>query len=226
MLSTHDLGSAYERRPIAGLIDTRSRTADRSDRLCDRARRQRRARVPVLVMMHGTTGVSDPCAPSRNLDDDESDNFGLAMVLSLIASNGYIVVAPDYIGLKASGTPSTEAHPYLVGEVAANGAWNSVRASDERLDSLRHASHAPTPFRLSSSRANSTHSSIRRSSDRLSTTAAPLVNTPTGATSSVRARTTARVSLGHRRCARLHRRTYRRRDSCRRLRHDSADAVQ
>ena len=91
---------------------------------------------PVLLMMHGTTGVSDQCAPSRNLDDDESDNFGLALILSLIASNGYIVVAPDYIGLKASGDPSTALHPYLVGEAAAIGAWDAVRASDDHLASL------------------------------------------------------------------------------------------
>lgn len=91
---------------------------------------------PVLLSLHGTSGVSDPCAPSRNLDDSSSDNFAYAVVLSLLAANGYIVVAPDYIGMKASGTPSDELSPYLVGEATAIGSWDAVRAAKKHLATL------------------------------------------------------------------------------------------
>ncbi len=51
-----------------------------------------------LLVLHGTTGFMDDCAPSAAAE-------GRALV-GLFASFGYLVVAPDFIGLKALGDPS------------------------------------------------------------------------------------------------------------------------
>jgi len=73
-----------------------------------------------LLYLHGTAGMSDTCAPSS------SDNV-LALA-SLFASLGHLVVLPDYIGLKAFGSPSPALHPYLVGEATAIASLDAVRA--------------------------------------------------------------------------------------------------
>ncbi|WP_202743775.1 alpha/beta fold hydrolase [Acinetobacter calcoaceticus] len=60
----------------------------------------------IVAWAHGTTGVADQCAPSRNVTDPAIQ----AMISQLLAS-GYVVVAPDYEGL---GEPSErELHPFL-----------------------------------------------------------------------------------------------------------------
>jgi hypothetical protein len=89
---------------------------------------------PVLVWTHGTTGLSDTCAPSREIEDSDSTNFAAALLLSVIASFGYIIVAPDYLGQKAAlGDPSPALHPYLIGEPTAVATWDAVRAGLEVL---------------------------------------------------------------------------------------------
>ncbi len=88
--------------------------------------------LPVILLLHGTTGLNDSCSPSRDIRDPLSDDFGFAAVMGVLASYGYIVVAPDYIGLKSSGTPSPELHPYLIGEATAIASWDALRAA-ERL---------------------------------------------------------------------------------------------
>lgn len=61
---------------------------------------------PMVVWAHGTTGVADACAPSRNVMND----YIKGMISKLLAA-GYVVVAPDYEGL---GEPTgTELHPFL-----------------------------------------------------------------------------------------------------------------
>ncbi len=74
----------------------------------------------IVLLLHGTTGFSDACAPSDTLE-------GRALA-ALFASVGYVVVAPDYIGIKALGDPSPEVHPYLVGQATAIASLDSVRA--------------------------------------------------------------------------------------------------
>ncbi|MEL6545946.1 MAG: lipase family protein, partial [Myxococcota bacterium] len=49
-------------------------------------------------------------------------------------------VAPDYIGLKASGEPSPELHPYLVGEATAIASWDALRAAETVV--AEHSSNA------------------------------------------------------------------------------------
>ncbi|MDO6643099.1 alpha/beta hydrolase [Acinetobacter guillouiae] len=61
---------------------------------------------PIVVWAHGTTGVADICAPSRN-----AMNVYIKGMISKFLAEGYVVVAPDYEGL---GEPSgTELHPFL-----------------------------------------------------------------------------------------------------------------
>lgn len=90
---------------------------------------------PILLVLHGTAGFTDACAPSMGVADDTLGGFtdGTALFLSILASFGYIVVAPDYIGLKSLGAPTGFLHPYLVGEATAIASLDSVRAARKLL---------------------------------------------------------------------------------------------
>lgn len=89
---------------------------------------------PVLSWAHGTTGVARGCAPSLAPDPARSflprggeANFPVdigAPYLKELLARGYVVVATDYQGQGAPGV-----HPYLVGETAARGALDAVRAA-------------------------------------------------------------------------------------------------
>ena len=85
---------------------------------------------PVISWSHGTTGIADACAPSR--DSASSPVRGyieyVHPVLSAWLKAGYTVVRSDFQGL---GTPGL--HPYLVGHSEANGAIDIVRAA-RKLD--------------------------------------------------------------------------------------------
>lgn len=74
----------------------------------------------VLLLLHGTSGFTDGCGISGS---DEYHILG-----ALFASLGYIVVAPDYLGLKSLGAPTGFPHPYLVGQATAIAALDAVRA--------------------------------------------------------------------------------------------------
>lgn len=79
----------------------------------------------VLLVLHGTSGFNDKCAPSS-----DPDTRGLVAAL---ASLGYVVVAPDYIGLRGVGVPTGYLHPYLVGQATAIASLDAVRAAAKRL---------------------------------------------------------------------------------------------
>ena len=86
----------------------------------------KRERFPVVLFLHGTTGFMGQCAPSYDLDD------GLIFPLLLLSSLGYIVVAPDYIGLDADADfaqPPPVKHTYLGLEQTAVGSLDMVRAA-------------------------------------------------------------------------------------------------
>lgn len=91
---------------------------------------------PVLAVLHGTAGFSDQCSPSGGIADDLLGSFqdGTAILLSLFASLGYIVVAPDYIGLKSMGSPTGFLHPYLVAEPTAIASLDSIRAAKKAVN--------------------------------------------------------------------------------------------
>ncbi len=84
--------------------------------------------APTLVWLHGTTGFADACAPSPR------DDGGLAVML--MASQGYVTVAPDYIGMIGFGDPTGMFHPYLGAEATAIASWDSARAAKKFTLSL------------------------------------------------------------------------------------------
>ena len=77
-----------------------------------------------LLWMHPTVGFSDTCAPSAN---------GIEQMVPLLvgASQGYIVVAPDYLGMAGYGEPSGMLHPYIVSEPTAVVSLDAVRAVEQ-----------------------------------------------------------------------------------------------
>ncbi|HET6507704.1 MAG TPA: lipase family protein [Baekduia sp.] len=87
---------------------------------------------PVITWAHGTTGIADACAPSR--DDGRPAHAYNSYVYPLLSSwlkAGYAVVRTDYEGL---GTPYD--HQYLNGRAEGSGVLDIVRAArqvDPRL---------------------------------------------------------------------------------------------
>ena len=75
--------------------------------------------LPVLLFLHGTSGFTDLCAPSAQTDT--------RTLIASLAGLGYVVVAPDYIGMQ-DGRPTGFLHPYLVGEATAIASLDAVRA--------------------------------------------------------------------------------------------------
>jgi alpha-beta hydrolase superfamily lysophospholipase len=73
----------------------------------------------VVTWAHGTTGLGDQCAPSKEADVATA----LPFVKQLVDA-GYVVAATDYEGL---GTPGV--HPYLVGESEGRSVLDAARAA-------------------------------------------------------------------------------------------------
>jgi pimeloyl-ACP methyl ester carboxylesterase len=90
---------------------------------------------PVITYAHGTTGLADQCAPSRDVDGTPVHPYN-AYVFPLLQrwlKAGFAVVRTDYEGL---GTPGV--HPYLIGSSEARSVLDIVRAArklDHRLSS-------------------------------------------------------------------------------------------
>src|SRR3954469_923335 len=85
---------------------------------------------PVVTWGHGTTGIADECAPSRDTATNPAHLFN-AYIYPLLHSwlkRGYAVVRTDYEGL---GTPGD--HPYLIGSSEGRSMLDMVRAA-RRLD--------------------------------------------------------------------------------------------
>lgn len=70
----------------------------------------------VITWAHGTTGIADVCAPSK----DPADAVGF---LAPFVEKGWVVAATDYEGL---GTPGL--HPYINGTSEGRGTLDIVRA--------------------------------------------------------------------------------------------------
>lgn len=81
---------------------------------------------PVLSWAHGTTGIADACAPSK-----DPSGAGIALITPFL-ERGMAFVATDYEGL---GTPGR--HPYIAGESEGRGVLDIVRAArslDDQVD--------------------------------------------------------------------------------------------
>ncbi len=81
---------------------------------------------PVITWAHGTTGVADACAPSRNSVSSPAQ-ASISYIypdLNEWLRAGYAVVQTDYQGL---GTPGK--HPYLIGEAEGRSVLDIVTAA-------------------------------------------------------------------------------------------------
>jgi len=83
---------------------------------------------PVITWAHGTTGVADVCAPSRNsaTSPSQSSISYIYPDLNEWLRAGYAVVQTDYQGL---GTPGK--HPYLIGEAEGRSVLDIVTAAHQ-----------------------------------------------------------------------------------------------
>jgi dienelactone hydrolase len=81
---------------------------------------------PVISYDHGTTGIADQCAPSRDAVDNPAHlyNSYVYPLLNRWLKAGYAVVRTDYQGL---GTPGI--HEYLVGTAEGRSTLDIVRAA-------------------------------------------------------------------------------------------------
>src|SRR3954453_11911419 len=85
---------------------------------------------PVVTWGHGTTGIADECAPSRDTATNPAHPFN-SYIYPLLKSSlkgGYAVVPTDYEGLGRPGD-----HPSLIGSSEGRSMLDMVRAA-RRLD--------------------------------------------------------------------------------------------
>ena len=89
----------------------------------------------VLLVLHGTSGFNDTCAPTLGMTTGDYEGFDsdLGILMALYASFGFVTVFPDYIGLKSLGGPTGFMHPYLVAEPTAIASLDAVRAASKLL---------------------------------------------------------------------------------------------
>ncbi|MBK5111553.1 MAG: alpha/beta fold hydrolase [Thermoleophilia bacterium] len=81
---------------------------------------------PVVTYAHGTTGIADICAPSRNAPNGPA-NDSIVYVdsgLNTLVEEGYAVLRTDYEGLGTRGI-----HPYLIGKSEGRSVLDIVRAA-------------------------------------------------------------------------------------------------
>jgi pimeloyl-ACP methyl ester carboxylesterase len=88
---------------------------------------------PVITWAHGTTGIADQCAPSRDTasNPDHLLNAYVYPQLDAFLKAGYAVVRTDYEGL---GTPGV--HPYLNGRSEGRAVLDMARAARKLSPSL------------------------------------------------------------------------------------------
>ncbi|MCK8503245.1 alpha/beta fold hydrolase [Myxococcus fulvus] len=82
---------------------------------------------PVIAWAHGTVGVADKCAPSRDVLGSSAHWFNQAphrMLNYFLSEKKWAVVMTDYEGLGTEGR-----HPYLLGRSQARGVLDSVVAA-------------------------------------------------------------------------------------------------
>src|SRR5947199_542679 len=85
---------------------------------------------PVISYDHGTTGIADQCAPSRDASGNPAHlyNSYVYPLLNRWLKAGFVVVRTDYQGLGTAG-----AHQYLVGVAEGRSTLDIVRAA-RKLD--------------------------------------------------------------------------------------------
>jgi len=84
-----------------------------------------------ILRLHGTGGWSDGCAASNKFAEEWT------FTPIVLASQGLVVVVPDYIGMNGMPPPSTVKAPYFVGEATAIASLDSLRAVEGMLQRLQ-----------------------------------------------------------------------------------------
>lgn len=81
---------------------------------------------PVVTYAHGTTGIADKCAPTRNPGSGDIAGYTAYVYPTLRKwlAKGYAVVRTDYEGLGTAGD-----HPYLIGRSEGRAVMDAVRAA-------------------------------------------------------------------------------------------------
>lgn len=83
---------------------------------------------PIMAWAHGTVGIADGCAPSRNPHSTRDQAY-----LAEWLHRGFAIVATDYQGLGSEGT-----HPYLNARAEAYSVLDGIRAALSGLPDLRN----------------------------------------------------------------------------------------
>ncbi|MCQ4120892.1 lipase family protein [Rhodococcus tibetensis] len=78
---------------------------------------------PIIALAHGTTGIQQECAPSK-----DSQLLGSSLLVSEFLRRGYVVAVPDYQGLGGPGF-----HPYLDPTTEGYNVIDAVRASRQMI---------------------------------------------------------------------------------------------
>lgn len=80
----------------------------------------------IVAWAHGTEGIADKCAPTRNTQtfDTSADYLHYRDALRSYLMQGWTVAATDYQGLGTLGV-----HQYFIGDTEARGVIDSVRAA-------------------------------------------------------------------------------------------------
>lgn len=80
---------------------------------------------PVIAFAHGSTGISQACAPSEYDDPFAAGGFpGFAPNMSRMIEEGIVIVAPDEVELG-----SNDPHPLIAGESPARFTLDAIRAA-------------------------------------------------------------------------------------------------
>jgi acetyl esterase/lipase len=88
---------------------------------------------PVVTWAHGTSGLGDQCAPTRNTGQGVINGYHIYIepLLDRWLAAGFAVVRTDYEGLGTKGV-----HPYLVGVSEGRGVLDIVRAARKAFKGL------------------------------------------------------------------------------------------
>ncbi len=85
--------------------------------------------LSAVLWLHGTSGFMDDCAPGRTSDG--------AYSMVLMATQGFMAVGPDYLGLNSFGAASTVKHPYLGMEATAIASLDALKATQILIKRLK-----------------------------------------------------------------------------------------
>lgn len=96
------------------------------------------APLDALLFLHGTSGFTQACGPTEDAT--------AKLLIAVFASFGYLVVAPDFLGLESGAVSYPDLHPYLVGQATAIASLDALRAALRLTPEQRGRACASTRF--------------------------------------------------------------------------------